>query len=1238
MAKVLKAVVVGALVGLTAGLAFPALAASLSITFVGGLTVTGLTAVVTGGAILGGLVGVSATLTDFPNQDLDNAISRLQITTDPQARGKWVFGNTAMGADIMYAENHGSDDEFQSLVIAGAAHTIESFGDLYVDDDQISLSGNAATGDYADTLWVERKLGATTGQTALQQGLYTGDGWTWPSTAKGEAIAHYRLAWRLGKEKTKNGPSRRITQICKGAPVYDPRLDSTVGGSGAHRANDQTTWEYENGGTDIGENWALVVLFYLLGWRANSKLVFGVGVDPNDIDYTQAIAAANVCEETVDSKSRYKIGGILETSNDHDYVIGQLEAAIGGKIAVVGGKYYIWAPNDDLSSPFSSISGDEMVTEYGVEHQPSGPLQKLFNTANGRFIDPSQLYQPVAYPEVAESTYVTEDGKTREMDRDFSVIQESSIAQRVARMLVRRSRFTATWLFAMGPSGLRFRPFDVTTFNCIETNNANETVRIINMEFSVTGRVVLECMEEHSDIYDTTAALGTELTQNNPPVDVVAKVAVSSLAAATISLTGSSGTATDGFKITWDDPSTYVDFTEVQFKRTTDSDYINVPDARVDFTHAIIEPVEPGTAYDIRTRHISINGIVGDWASVVKTSSTTQKSYNVVNVEGVSGSTVTTAVTNFNNRNDRNATTPVAPTIPGGGSAIDHTTNKDGSVDISVEWTYSAGNEGIIDGFIVYHYTSTGSGAYTIGTTPASEAAYPIPASERSFFFRGVAADLYHTFGLQAYRYVDEDIDSDQVIVSTVSQPSAGDSENPYRPSANVAFTGDLTGTINGTTSSDVLFVAGGGTFTGSLAAHKKDKTIGMYLNSLSFAGGAGSNNGECYLFGYDKEGAPADVDFSFWADGELFTTGDGGETTSNKIHNVYGTDTRSGDRWLYIVYDTAEGRDFTVFSATRNVCFAYHEGDQWYYDNNGSDVKFTPKDTYYAIGIVYHDDSANKFANGAVFQEGIPLWAVPSTFPSDMKLLNSLATGGIISTFSVAPITNSTDAGATATINIGASTLNVGAKSISYNSGSITGLSFETLYNVYTDDPGYEGGAVTYVATTDVVDLAEADGRISFGAHTTVADGGGTGGSAQPPGDWCVGVDMFCRNVKAGSLEKNMLVNVLSANREYHHPYYVSSVEFAKEPCVVIAAGGAWLVCSETTPITLQDGSVVCVIDSLGEEVAVLDGTEFSWEKITTLKYVGPKRVAKVHVNGRTYAAGADPEHQIFTHNPYKP
>lgn len=169
------------------------------------------------------------------------------------------------------------------------------------------------------------------------------------------------------------------------------------------------------------------------------------------------------------------------------------------------------------------------------------------------------------------------------------------------------------------------------------------------------------------------------------------------------------------------------------------------------------------------------------------------------------------ATENFNKGNDRNTTAIAQPVIDGTGQAIDHVERDDGSVDISFEWTWPpprtsgvpwtaeeiAIEEGKIDGFIVYQNVADTGEQYVFGNH-SKEFPIFLPANSRAFFLRGVAANKYYTFGIRGFRKVDPDLVPAGVILSPLSAPTLA-SENPYLPSANVAFKGNIIGTVNGT-------------------------------------------------------------------------------------------------------------------------------------------------------------------------------------------------------------------------------------------------------------------------------------------------------------------------------------------------------------------------------------------------------------------------------------------------------
>lgn len=89
-------------------------------------------------------------------------------------------------------------------------------------------------------------------------------------------------------------------------------------------------------------------------------------------------------------------------------------------------------------------------------------------------------------------------------------------------------------------------------------------------------------------------------------------------------------------------------------------------------------------------------------------------------------------------------------------------------------------------------------------------------------------------------------------------------------------------------------------------------------------------------------------------------------------------------------------------------------------------------------------------------------------------------------------PLSNcltASDAGSSATITIASFTMRFSDADVSVNSGSISGLSYSTLYYVYYTDPDFAGGSVTFASTT-TKETALSSNRLFIGSILTPASG----------------------------------------------------------------------------------------------------------------------------------------------------
>jgi len=117
----------------------------------------------------------------------------------------------------------------------------------------------------------------------------------------------------------------------------------------------------------------------------------------------------------------------------------------------------------------------------------------------------------------------------------------------------------------------------------------------------------------------------------------------------------------------------------------------------------------------------------------------------------------------------------------------------------------------------------------------------------------------------------------------------------------------------------------------------------------------------------------------------------------------------------------------------------------------------------------------------------------ISSTVIADSATLKNMGeTSNQPGAVAVRPTSNmltATDAGTSATVNVAAFTLRVaGQADVSYSLGSISSLTFNTLYFIYCDDPTLRGGAQTYNATVTKEEALNGVGRIFLGSILTPA------------------------------------------------------------------------------------------------------------------------------------------------------
>lgn len=458
-------------------------------------------------ATVAGVVSLGASMLSRPKAPATSAEStdRLSVSMDPRAPRKFVLGRTAMATDIRDQE-FSNNQEYLHRFVVTSSHKASAIEEIWFDDKKAWSSSGGVTSDFAGYLTVTPIL---EGSAANAINLSARMGATRRYTGLSYVYFRFKLTGNSKKAESPFAQSipTRVTIIGKGAPTYDPRLDSTVaGGSGAHRAADQTTWVWNDAAS---RNPALQLLWYLLGWRIKNpatnewRLAVGKGIPAARIDLASFITAANLCDEPVTlaaggTQPRYRSDGVFSEADATGTVLDQLKAAMNAELDDVDGKIRITVLHNDLATPIADFNDDDILG--GFTWDQTAPLDETYNVVRGTFIDPSttSLYQAVDFPEVRIASL---DGIDRIETVDFQTVQDASQAQRLVKQRIARmlysGRFTATFSYR----AWKVQKNDVIRLTFGALGWTNKLFRVVETAVQVDGQVPMVLQVENADIY-----------------------------------------------------------------------------------------------------------------------------------------------------------------------------------------------------------------------------------------------------------------------------------------------------------------------------------------------------------------------------------------------------------------------------------------------------------------------------------------------------------------------------------------------------------------------------------------------------------------------------------------------------------------------------------------------------------------------------------------------------------------
>lgn len=882
MAKALK--VVGAVVAVvavvaTAGAALLPAGAVLSAGGLSGVAIGagglfGISAATlsTIGTIAGlAAAGIAAASSLFmPKPSFTTEGNPLNFQTNPQSGLPYAMGRTRLSGLRIHAETYdataykseGKDDVLSFAVMLSAGGAIDAIEDFSIDNETVAFdpSSGMATGSYAN--WMAQKVSlGIAGASALAL-AFGGAGFPgWTSAHKLSGISH--ALWDLRYDEKGEHFGAGVPEPAwtgRWVKVYDPRKDSTYpGGSGSHRALDESTYEWSR-------NPGLHALTWALGRWQNGKRTLGIGAPSATIRFADFVDCANVCDANL-----WHCGGV-EYSTDSKWAILKRILQAGGAEPTMAGAMIGCRVNTPRVA-IATVEAEHLLD--GLSISTTRSRRDRFNAVIPRYRSEDHDWEVISGAPIVVPAYVAEDqGYQRTKEIDFPLVQHevgqtdvdgNRQAGQLATYEIVNSREAGPIRFTVGPQFIGVKTGDVVNLNVPEEGLAAQPVLIRSRAIDpATLKITFEAETETTAKHDF--ALGKTATPPPPfsltPPDLTPPTPDADL------WTLYAGSTSDGV------PGLFIegvcefpgaDSVLIEYRLDSEPDWLTLPKSDASSPVRVsIAPVDGGASYRARLCYQS-GSRVGDWLEL---GPTTAPDFLI---GGLTLDQVADTLIDFNDDNDGNGLTPPAVTSV----SLTGRNFTDGSGETTGTWSYTVSSDPAaannIDGYLAGLMIRPSSAGYTYN--PADNALIrwqTVPADQPYAKWGGTPVDQYCTLIVIPIRNVRSSVESDNVVRGPAAQSS---STTPFRQATAPRFDGYIdsvttAAVADGTGRALVGLTPGGnvGTgkvLTGSVATDAINSTVFVPQGAL-ITFGTSDAAGATIISGFSKIGVSLRTRFIF--------------------------------------------------------------------------------------------------------------------------------------------------------------------------------------------------------------------------------------------------------------------------------------------------------------------------------------------------------------------------------------
>lgn len=459
---------VGKILGVVAGLAALTFAAPFA-----GLAI--------GGVAIGGTSGIAARLLTTVAASALMTVSRKGVSagggggitlastmSGEQQPESIILGRTATGGSAVCPPmSHGDRHSYLTHVVELCSAPGATLERLILNGAYVELGstphpdyGRPVLGDYEGLVWVKYYDGSqTTADPMLRAKYGSHPDRPWTAAMVGRGICYAILTFKLDRERLTSVPSYRFQM--RGIPLYDPRRDSTAGGSGPQRWTDPATWEQT-------DNPIVMVHALARGIPLPGGEVYGGKIAAADLPAATWFAAMNECDLAVPrqgggTERQYRAGLEIQLSEQPAAAIEELLKAAAAEVADVGGIWKVRVGGPGL--PVFAITDESLIVTREQDYDPFPGLSEAYNAVTATYPDPEALWESRDAPARTSAELEAQDRFGRKSAAlTLPAVPYGLQVQRLMRAWLEDQRRFRKHTGVLPPSGCGLEPLDVVAW------------------------------------------------------------------------------------------------------------------------------------------------------------------------------------------------------------------------------------------------------------------------------------------------------------------------------------------------------------------------------------------------------------------------------------------------------------------------------------------------------------------------------------------------------------------------------------------------------------------------------------------------------------------------------------------------------------------------------------------------------------------------------------------------------